>query len=70
MKYPSETEMDNMVVRQKDRIIRLINDGLTGPARQALAVVTELWETIGYGYKVKELRERMRREEDKVINDQ
>lgn len=52
-------DFDNQLVRQKNKIIELINDNKIEQAKAALEVVTEMWETNSYGYKVKELNERI-----------
>jgi len=55
----TEEEMDIFLVRQKDKIIRLIDDGKIDQARAALSVVRELWQVLGYDYKRSELLARM-----------
>lgn len=58
-------DFDNQLVRQKNKIIELINDNKIEQAKAALEVVAEMWEANKYGYKVKELNERIA---DKVAN--
>lgn len=52
-------DFDNQLVRQKNKIIELIDDNKIQQAKAALAVVTEIWEANSYGYKVKELKDRI-----------
>lgn len=58
--------LDNALVGQKDTLIRLMNDavdwadvGKLEEAQRTLALVTPLWESVSYGYKVRELRQRL-----------
>lgn len=55
----NNAEFDNQLVRQKDRIIDLINNGKIQEAKAALHVVEEMWAAAGYSYKYKELNERI-----------
>lgn len=50
----TEAEMDTILVRQKDRILSLLN---TNPpaALAALEVVAEMWRDLGYEYKTREI---------------
>jgi soluble cytochrome b562 len=52
--------LDNILIRQKDKIIDLIDSGKTKEAQAALRVVEELWAACNYDYKTKELRERIK----------
>lgn len=54
-----ETQTDNILVRQKDRIIKLVNDGKLNEAFAALNVVREFWYTVDYGYKIVEIEKRI-----------
>jgi len=68
----NEAEMDNILVHQKDRILQLINlakkkenVSILLIAKTCLQVVQELWEKCNYGYKWKELSDRI---EDAYLN--
>jgi hypothetical protein len=52
-------ELSNALVAQKDYIIRLINDGHITGAATALGVVSDMWNACGYGYKIRELNNRI-----------
>lgn len=54
----SETELDFILVRQKDRILQMIHDDAPAALR-ALAVVAELWKAAGYEYKTREILQRV-----------
>ena len=58
----AETQLDNLLVQQKDHIIGAINDiGVRGPGPAAakLAVVRAMWASCDYEYKWKELVDRL-----------
>lgn len=48
-------QLDNLLVAQKNEILRLINDNLFGEARTAIKILRPLWKACGYSYKTKEL---------------
>lgn len=50
-----ESELDNALVRQKNAIFTLINNGLLDQAEQTLEFVRHLWAVCGYDYKYHEL---------------
>ena len=52
-------DLDNILIRQKDFILQLINTRQYERARACLACVRELWEESDYGYKYKELKQRI-----------
>lgn len=52
-------QIENILVAQKDKIIRTINDGNLVAAYAMLSVLTPLWENCHYGYKVKEIEKRL-----------
>ena len=54
--------MENTLVRQKDEILRLINDGQYELATTLLNFTAEMWAEFTYTYKTLELKERIRRE--------
>lgn len=56
---PIESEMDNILVRQKDQVIALCNASLNNEAYAILKILEELWMACGYGYKLQELHERV-----------
>ena len=56
---PTESELDNILVRQKDWIIRMIDDGKFNEAQFAIAILVDLWCRCSYGYKIDELIERI-----------
>jgi hypothetical protein len=49
-------ELDNALVRQKNVIFDLINNGLYNHAEQNLEFVFDLWSACDYGYKYTELK--------------
>jgi hypothetical protein len=51
--------LDNILVRQKDSLIKRINDGEFLEALAILDAVHELWIESGYGYKMNELVQRI-----------
>lgn len=55
--------IDNMLVRQKDRLIEKIDSATTTEQINAIAetllTLQELWLALNYEYKYKELRERL-----------
>lgn len=55
----TEAELGNQLVRQKDKIIHMIDHGRTTEALAALSVVREMWESLSYGYKYSELLTRL-----------
>jgi hypothetical protein len=55
----NEQEIDNALVGQKDKIIRLINNDMVLHAEMLLNFVEALWYACDYGYKVRELRQRI-----------
>jgi hypothetical protein len=56
----AEAELDNQLVRQKDKIIHMIDNGQIEEALSALSVVREMWESLRYGYKHAELMTRLK----------
>lgn len=56
---PNEEALDNLLVRQKDLIIHLLNNEKFVEAETCLQLVTELWSACNYDYKLRELRVRM-----------
>lgn len=57
-------DFDNQLVRQKDRIIDLIDSGKLQEAKAALAIVSEMWTAHNYDYKIRELQDRIQRKQD------
>lgn len=57
----TESELDNILVKQKDRILSLINAGRTDTAREILFIVCDLWFKCNYGYKYQELIDRIKK---------
>jgi hypothetical protein len=57
-------EQENAIVRQKDAVIDRINHATDSEELTAAATLLDfaapLWVSVGYGYKVGELRERIR----------
>ncbi len=58
-KYPTNDQLDNLLVGQKNYILRLINDGELVAATAALSTVREFWDGCGYGYKYAEVSKRL-----------
>lgn len=54
-----EENISNALVHQKDYIISLTNEGAYTKAYELLSFVEELWKALDYGYKIKELKERV-----------
>ncbi len=52
-------DLDNILVHQKNAIIRMINEDRISDAKVALDVVRELWNGNSYAYKVKEIEARI-----------
>ena len=68
IEYFKEDDLDNILIRQKNRIVKMIHNRQLGLAKAALDTVEELWSTTNYGYKHKELHDmiaRARRKENK-----
>lgn len=61
----NESELDNILVAQKDLILRKINVGCLIDARAQLDVVRHQWFLCNYGYKWNELVKRIQVEERK-----
>lgn len=59
-----EVTTDNVLIHQKDAIIRLINDGKLVEAGIALGIVREFWQSVDYGYKVREIEARISQAEE------
>ena len=57
-------DFDNQLVRQKDKIIDLIDSGKLQEAKAALAIVSEMWTAHNYDYKIRELQDRIQRKQD------
>jgi hypothetical protein len=55
-------EIENELVRQKDRINALINDERYEEATALIDFAEELWAKASYAYKTLELRRRIREE--------
>ena len=56
----TEAQLDDQLVRQKDRLIELIDSGKTEQAQTILQFVREMWEAANYGYKFAELQARLK----------
>ena len=61
----TESQLDNILVAQKDGILFQINRGDFDAAFAQLACVRELWFACNYGYKFKELIARIDAESKK-----
>jgi hypothetical protein len=79
MSYPiyrgSESDVDNTLVAQKDRLLDMVNDSVEdhdpmglNQVLLALSFVADLWIELGYGYKVGEVAERVAREANAFQN--
>ena len=55
----TESDLDNLLVDQKNSILRLVNAGEFDRAETALDVVSALWHATRYGYKFREITERI-----------
>jgi len=51
---------ENALVKQKDAIIGLVNDGNYEKAIELLDFVKEMWIAVGYEYKIKEIKARVK----------
>ncbi len=58
--------MTDPLVQQKNELLTLVNDGQYEQASTILDFLTPSWTAQGYGYKVKEIKERIRRELDNL----
>jgi len=58
---PESNSLDNVIVRQKNGIISLIDTGKFAEARAALSIISELWRAVtpSYTYKERELYKRL-----------
>ena len=54
--------IENELVRQKDHIIGLVNDEKYLEALALLDFSADLWEKVGYSYKIREIKDRIRRD--------
>jgi len=61
IQYFNEEKLDNILVKQKDKIIKMIHNRQLGLAKAALNTVEELWSTTNYGYKHQELTDMLKR---------
>lgn len=52
-------ELDYALVRQKDKLLQLINDEKYEEAFSILEFVKDLWESCSYGYKYLEVKHRI-----------
>lgn len=57
-----ECDLGNALVHQKNRLLALCNDGRYEQALDLLEFVAESWQAAGYGYKAREIRDRVRAE--------
>ena len=55
----SDDTLDNLLVEQKNRLITLIDSGGVDAAQLCLWVLTPLWQSCHYDYKIRELQERI-----------
>lgn len=55
----TEEQLDFILIRQKDIILKLIQNKQLDRARSCLTVVKELWEVCEYEYKYKELHQKI-----------
>lgn len=62
----TESNMSNMLVRQKDYILRLVNANRFDEAQACVNVLRPLWEQTGYAYKIIEIEQRIAQEEMKL----
>lgn len=51
--------IENALISDKDEIIQNINDGLFNLAKSKIEQSANLWACLGYGYKTRELLERL-----------
>jgi hypothetical protein len=56
---PTRSELDNLLVGQKNNIVKSIDDGEYHTALSKLSLVRGLWIECGYSYKWNELLERI-----------
>ncbi len=62
----SEGEASNLVVRQKNAILELVNEGKFTEARAVVAVLAEMWERFEYSYKTREIIARIEQSETRA----
>lgn len=53
-------DIENILVEQKNKILHLCNEGQYDTVVCLLAFVTPLWEKCEYGYKIQEIKERIK----------
>ena len=58
--------IDNILIRQKDILYALINENQLDLASNFLDYIKELWDELNYGYKWKEVKERLLFERKKL----
>lgn len=49
--HPTESELDTVLINQKDLLFKAINQGRYAEARLQLNFVKNLWNTCNYNYK-------------------
>ncbi len=52
--------IENQLVDQKNVILELVNEGQYDKALMLLDFASGLWQQCGYGYKIKEIRQRVK----------
>lgn len=53
-------DAENALIEQKNTLLRMVNGEKYEEAIVCLNFVQPFWETVGYGYKVKEVRQRIK----------
>lgn len=61
MDLSASAVLDNILVHQKNQILSLIRDGEWEIAGKMLDLLEELWKTTRYDYKTRELRQFIKR---------
>ncbi len=59
----TEAEASNLVVRQKNDILGMINAGRFVEARALVSVLAEMWARLDYAYKTREITARIEQAE-------
>jgi hypothetical protein len=59
----TEADASNLVVRQKDAILEMVNENRFAEARATVNVLAEMWARFDYAYKTREVIARIERAE-------
>lgn len=60
-------ELDNALVAQKNHILAIINNGDLVHALDMIAFTEPVWIAAGYGYKIREMRDRVKEQANHLM---